>query len=153
MDPRSTAAQLYSPHRLRNHHSLVRSSLCLFSTASVEIIPLERVVSREDIDCPGDAIAFNCSILSNSEALLLTWRVTILGEMTINFTHDTTNINQTSLNEYITTSLTGFENDEFIQSVLEITLQAGMSDQIMVECSIGDLANASTIVDINASGT
>ncbi len=122
-------------------------------TAIVTIIPLERNVSRDDIECPGDIIPYNCSIESNSETVRLTWRVTLPGQTPFNVTYDGEFGNRTSLNSYISTSLTGFRSDEFIHSTLEVTVQPDIpTDQIMLECSIGDLGNQITTVLINTSG-
>ena len=122
------------------------------NAAFVEIIPLDRIVSRNDIECPGDTIPYNCSIQSNSEAVHLTWHLTLPGDTSISFTYPNGSVNGTNLNSYITTFLTGFESDEFIHSTFELVVQPGIpTDQIMVECSIGDLGN-SIIIHINTSG-
>ncbi len=130
------------------------TKLCCLA-ASVSIISLERIVSRDDIECPGDIIPYNCSILSNSETVHLTWRVTLpAGQIPINITYYSMTAldNSTSLNSYITTSLTGFRSDEFIHSTLEVSLQPGIpTDQIILECSIDDLGNDTIIVRINSS--
>ena len=121
---------------------------CLFS-AFVEIIPLDR---GENIECPGDIILYNCSIQSNSEAVHLTWRVTLPGEIPISITYPNPSISFNST--YITTSLTGFRSDEFIHSTLEVSLQPDiLTEEIMIECSIGDLGNDTAIIDITESGT
>ena len=123
-----------------------------FYAASVEIIPLDRNVSRNDIECPGDIIPYNCSIQSNSEAVHLTWLVTLPGEASVSVTYPNGDANRTSLNGYITTFLREFRSDEFIHSTLEVTVQPDLpTDQIMVECSIGDLHNDTIIVEINTS--
>ena len=118
----------------------------------MEITPLERDVSRDDIECPGDIIPYNCSILSNSETVHLTWRVTLPGEISISTTYPNANINRSRLSSYITTSLTGFRSDEFIHSVLEVAVYPDIpTDQIIVQCSISDLSNDTIIVAINKS--
>ena len=105
-------------------------------TANVEITSLH---SRGSIDYPGNTFLYNCSIQSNSEALYLTWRVTTPGE-TINITYPNSSENRTNLNNYITTSLTGYKSDEFIHSTLEIMVnQYTPTHQIMIECSIAEL--------------
>ena len=123
--------------------------LCI---AFVKITPLDRAASRDDIECPGDIMPYNCSIQSNSEALHLTWRVTLHGQTLFDITYPNASINVE--NSYITTSLTGYSRDEFIHSTLEFTVQLYVpSDQIIVACSIDDLGNSSTIiVPINTSG-
>ena len=130
-------------------------SFCIFVSfvAVVSIIPLERIVSRDDIECPGDIIPYNCSIQSNSETVHLTWRVTIPGQTPVYITYYNATDNDTSLNDYITTSVTGFESDRYIHSTLKITVYRGISmDQIMLECSINELGNESTtLVHVNTS--
>ena len=126
---------------------------CWLHIAVVEIIPLDRNVSRNDIDCPGDIIPYNCSIQSNSEAVHLTWLVTLPGEASISITYPNGSSNRTSINSYITTFLTGFRSDEFIHSTLQVIIEPGIpTDQIMIECSIGSLGSDSTIVYVNQSG-
>ena len=122
-------------------------------TASVQIIPIERIVSRSDIECPGDIIPYNCSIQSNSETVHLTWRVILPGQMPINITlYPNVTIDGVNFNSYIAASITGFRSDEFIHSTLEVTVQPDIStDQIMLECSIEDLGNDSVTVLINTS--
>ncbi len=121
--------------------------------ASVEIIPLERVVSRDDIECPGDIIPYNCSILSNSETVHLTWHVTLPGQTPINITFFNFTNNTVTLNSYISTHLTGFRSDEFIYSSLEVSVLPDIpTDHISLECSIDNLGYDTTIVRINTSG-
>ena len=123
----------------------------LVSTASVSIIPLERTALRSEIECPGDTISYNCSIESNSEAVQLTWRVTIPEQMPVNITYSDMTDSVTNLTSYISTSVTGFQSDQYIHSYLEITVQPNISSQIMLECFIADLGNDTSIVFINAS--
>lgn len=121
-------------------------------TALVEILPLERLVSRDDIECPGDIIPYNCSIQSNMEMVHLTWHVTIPEEMTINITYFSDTTNRTQLNSYITTAVTAFRSDEFIHSTLEIRVVPDIpTDQIILECSIDNLGNDTYTVLINTS--
>ena len=86
--------------------------------------PLQRIVSREDIDCPGDTISYNCSIQSNSETVQLTWRVTLPGQMPIDITYDnTSNLNTVdNLGFSITTTLTTYTRDEYIESTIVFTV-------------------------------
>ncbi len=110
-------------------------------------------MSRDDIECPGDIIPYNCSIQSNSETVHLTWRVILPGQMSFNVTYYGGFENRTRLNSYISTYLTGFRSDEFIHSTLEVTVRPDIpTDQIMLECSIGDLGNHTSTVFINTSG-
>ena len=124
----------------------------MFLIAIAKIIPLEPIMSREDILCPLDIIPFNCSIDSNSEVIHLMWRVLIPGEFQINITYSDVTDELTNLSSYITTVLTDFKSDEYIFSTLEISVFSGIpTDKIMLECSIGNLANDSTTVFINTS--
>ena len=124
-----------------------------FYAAIVEIIPLNRSVARNDIECPGDIIPYNCSIQSNSEAVDLTWHVTLPGEASISITYPNDRSNRTNLNSYISSSLEGLRSDEYIHSTLRITVHPDIStDQIMLQCSIADLGNDTAIVHISISG-
>ena len=116
---------------------------------------MERIVSRDDIECPGDIIPYNCSILSNSESVHLTWNITLPGSL-LNITYygGLEFDNGSDLNSYISTSLTGFMSDEYIHSTLTIRVDPNIipdTDQIMLNCSIGDLGFDISSVDINTS--
>ena len=108
---------------------------------------------RDDIECPGDIVPYNCSIESNSENIHLTWHVSIPGQMPINITYSSANHGHvTRLNNYITTYVTGLRRDQFIHSTLELTVEPEIpADQIMLECSISDIGNDSADVFINIS--
>ena len=111
-------------------------------------------MSSELIECPGDVISYNCSIESNSEAVHLTWSVTS-GQMIRNITYDTNSgfYIETNLNNFIDTYLTGLESDAYIHSILEVTVNRDIpTDEILIECLIGDLANDSISFIINVSG-
>ncbi len=109
-------------------------------------------MSRNDIECPGDIVSYNCSIQSNSEMVHLTWHVTLPGQMPVNITYYGMSYNRTNLSSYISTYLTGFRSDEFIHSTLEVTVHPDIpTDQIILQCSIDNLANDTTIVLINTS--
>ena len=124
----------------------------VWCAAIVVITPLDRDVSRQDIECPGDIIPYNCSIQSNSERVSLTWHVILPGETPITMTYQNNSINEANLNSYITTSLTGFRTDEFIHSTIEVTVQSDIpTDQIILACSIDELENDTAIVHINKS--
>ncbi len=126
-------------------------TLSIFIAATVSITPLPRIVSRHDIVCPGDIIPFNCSIQSKTVHLI--WRVTLPGQMAIDILYnDTSNINVTRLNGYVTTSLTRYIGEEYIESVLTITVQPNESiDQLRLQCLIEDLGNDSSYVFFNTS--
>ena len=116
---------------------------------------IERIVPRSDIECPGDIIPFNCFVESNSETVHLTWRVTLPTGVTVNITHNSaSSVNQFhQLNNFISSSLTQFMNDEYIESSLNITVDAGvLINQTKIECLIGHLENVSLYVLVNISG-
>ena len=125
--------------------------------ASVTLNPLQRIVSRTDIECPGDIFPYNCSIASNSEALHLMWRVTLTANLTINITYNSTSsINDPhSLHSIISTMLTQFTSDKYVESVLNLTVTADVpiQNQTKIECIIENLGKDIVYVPINTSGS
>ena len=116
---------------------------------------IERIVPRSDIECPGDIIPFNCFVESNSETVHLTWRVTLPTGVTVNITHNSaSSINQIhQVNSFISSSLTQFMNDEYIESSLNITIVADvLVNQTKIECLIGSLGNDTVYMLVNKSG-
>ena len=111
-------------------------------------MPLDR---RKEIDCPGDIISYNCSIESNSEEIQLTWRVTIPEQMPVEITYSNLSTSATPLTSYISTSVTGFQSEQYIHSYLEITVHLNIPTEIMLECFMTDLGNDTEIVLINTS--
>ena len=124
----------------------------MLHTASVSLIPLERTALRDDLDCPGDIIPYDCSFSSNSETLHLTWQVIIPGQAPINITYDgSENLHQaTRLNSFVSTSLTRFTSDEFISSTLHIMVDSS-TNMIELQCSMDEDHNTSELVFINSS--
>ena len=124
--------------------------------APVQLIPLERDVSRMDIECPGDMITYRCSVMSNSETVQLTWRVTLPGQMPVSTTYDnTSNLNTVdNLGMNITTTLEEFRSDEYIESTIVLTIleDVFLINGTEVECVTEDLAYDRTTVLINTSG-
>ena len=116
---------------------------------------LNRVVSRPNIECPGDMILFNCSIHSNSETIHLIWRVILTGQTPIDIAYynETSDFGSVpSLNGYFTSSLTRYTSDEYIESTLVITVQPDASSyQFLLQCLIESLGNDSIDVLINSS--
>ena len=122
----------------------------------MNINPLERISNRNDLECPGDTIPYNCTIVSNSEFVHLIWRVTLPGLVPIKITYvDVQNgSNVSSFNSnIIATSLEQYSQDQYISSRLELTIQANFSiDQTQLECSIGNIGNDSVVTEIDSSG-
>ena len=134
---------------VQNQLAITSSFFIIIFAATVA---LDRDASRDVIECPGDIISYNCSIQSNSEAVHLTWHVTLFGETLINITYPNAISNISNENSYITTSLSGYRNEEFIHSTLEVTVQLHIpTDQIMLECSIDDIGNRTVLVYVNSS--
>ena len=132
-------------------------------SALVTLTLLEISTSRDDIYCPGDTISYNCSITSNTETPHLIWSVTLPGLTPISFTYDSTSalndihyldmnitVTLTKLNTIATTQ---FVNEEFIESIIVITVLKNVSmNGTELECSITDLGSDSAVVFVNTSG-
>ena len=111
-------------------------------------------MSRNDIDCPGDIIPYECSIFSNSETLHLIWRVTIPGQEPRSIKYNNTLLDHSTidLNNFVNAQLRNYESDAYITATLKIILQAGiLINQTKVECIIRDLGNDSLYVFVNTS--
>ena len=114
-----------------------------------------RITSRSDIECPGDIIPFNCLVESNSETVHLTWRVVLPTGTILNITYDNTSLinDLYPLNSFISSSLTGFMNDKYAESSLNITVVAEVPiNQTKVECLIDQLGNETVYAPVNISG-
>ena len=117
---------------------------------------LERNVSRLDIECPGDKIRYTCSVISNSEMVQLTWRVTLPGGITANITYGNTSMLNTvdgiGVNNIITT-LTSYTSDEYIESTIVFTVLADVDLNVtMLECISEDLDSDSDTILVNTAG-
>ena len=115
----------------------------------------ERNFFRDDINCPGDTIFYRCFIASNSETVQLTWRVTLPGMMPVNITYDNTSIPNTVntvLGNNITTTLTNFTVDLYIESTIMFTVLRDVTmNGAVLECISEDLEIYTTTVFINIS--
>ncbi len=123
--------------------------------ATVSLNLLEKNTIRSDIDCPGDTLSYNCSVQSNSENVHLTWTITIPNNMPIDITYDSTSMLNESeyFDESITSILTDIRSDEYIESVLTVTLLSNVSlNKSRIECNIADLGNNSILVLVITSG-
>ena len=119
----------------------------------VTITPLPRVMENRYINCPGDIIPYNCLIQSNSERLHLIWRVNLPGQKPVDIIYNNNSnfSNTTSQSSiYITSSLVDFARDNYIESIIAITVQLNFT-QLILNCSIGDFGSTSTEVFINSS--
>ena len=124
--------------------------------ATLDLLLLETNFSRNDINCPGDTILYLCSVMSNSESVQLTWRVTLPGMMPIDITYDNTsvlNTVDTNFGNNITTSLIDFVMDMSVQSTIVFTVLRDVDlNQTMLECASGNLDSDTTSVFVSISG-
>ena len=123
--------------------------------AVIILVPLERNVSRDDIECPGDTIPYRCSIQSNSETVQLTWRVTLPGQTAINITYDNTSSLNTEDNLAINviTTLTEFTIDEYIESTIVFRVLSDVAmNQTKLDCVSEDLDEETLFVFVNTTG-
>ncbi len=131
------------------------NSVYILFTASVSLKILERNSLRPDIDCPGDTLSYNCSILSNSENINLMWHVTFPGSEPLSISYNVISVPnvKSNLAMNISTILTGFRRDQYIESILVFTLSRGFQmNGTKLECNITDLDNEITYVFFNISG-
>ncbi len=127
----------------------------LLSQATVSLNLLEKDTVRSDIDCPGDTLSYNCSIQSNSENVHLTWTITLPDNIPIVITYDSISmLNESNyFDENITTILTDFRSDEYIESVITVTFLGNVSlNESRIECNIADLSSESILVLVVTSG-
>ena len=107
------------------------------------------VFSGDDINCQGDTISYKCSIMSNSETVQLTWHVTLPGMMPVNITYDSTSILNTvdTLGYNITTILTNFTENEYIESTITFIVLRGIPlNGTVLECISEDLDTYTTTI-------
>ena len=124
-------------------------------TASLSLIFIQRNNSRPDIECPGDTISYNCSIVSNAIYLRLTWVVTFpgLSPITLTYGADSTLDVKDLLDMNISTTLTEFRASEYIESVIELTVFRGIEmNTTLLECSIAGYGSVSEEISFNTSG-
>lgn len=120
--------------------------------ASVILEPLQRNVSRMDIECPGDMVAYNCSVHSNSENVQLTWIATLPNQTTFNMTYYNAYHSSVSLGMGISTVLTEYVEDQYIESIILLTVLQNVSlNGTQLECRSAGLDIMTLIVLINIS--
>ena len=89
--------------------------------------------------------------MSNSETVQLTWRVTLPGMMPVNITYGANEMMILGLN--ITTVLTKFVADEYIESLIILTVLSDIElSGTKLECISEDLDSQNTTLIVNTSG-
>ena len=108
------------------------------------------------IDCPGDTITYNCSVLSNSEMVHLTWHIAFPGLAPINITYDNSSLINAMdyLGLNVSATLLRYIPDQYIESVIKFTLLKNVTmNGTLLECSVSpSLDNDTTFVLVNTSG-
>lgn len=107
------------------------------------------------IDCPGEIIAYNCSILSNTENLLLTWIIDFPENLSLTITYDIFSFigDMDDLGWNVTTTLT-YYTDDYIESKLEIMVpKSAEINRTKVECRFEDLDFDTITVYVILEGT
>ncbi len=126
----------------------------MFFAATIFVTPLQRNVSRQDIECPGDTLPYMCSIKSNSESMQLRWLVTFPGQDTIMILYtDGSNLNRvTYLPMNLTARLTQFSSGLNVESAIELTVLQNVSmNGTVLQCS-SKVAILNETVYVNTSG-
>lgn len=144
---------MHLSHRCVKKKSFIDTLIKFLFQALVSLTPLPRNTSREDIECPGVTIPFNCSVQSNTETIHLIWRVTIPGQLPLNITYDGSSaVNMdTELHDFIVSSLDTVRVD-YIEAFLEFTVNTNIDfNSTTLECLIQGLGNESATLYINAS--
>ena len=107
-------------------------------------------------DCPGDIMAYNCSIFSNIEELKLTWIVTLPQNKSANsVTLSGSTLTGFNLGNFAKATLTEFDaTNGYIESSLELYLLNGASmNTTIIECHIDDLDSKKIEVILDTPGT
>ena len=113
-------------------------------------------LTASPIDCPGEAEIFNCSILSNSEYIYLTWEIVFPGETPVEFTFDNSSTQNVTM-DYgtgvppISAVFTKYSRDEYIESILLLTLLP-LHNGTAVNCHT-DIQNVTELVHFETPGT
>ena len=108
-----------------------------------------------DIECPGDTISYECSILSNSESVQLTWTITLPEERPISITYNNMSaVNSVDvLDMNVRTILSSYVSDVSVRSILILTvMRSNKMYRIGIECSSEDLDSAMEDAYVNTSG-
>ncbi len=142
---------------------MLESIELLSATILFELI--ERNTLRSDIDCPGDTISYNCSVLLSNNSAELTWTIALPGKIPLNITYDDSSLidNGTDiLGMGVSTLLVDYRRNEYIESVVVLTLMKNVTlNGSIVECNVSvstidnddiNIGNISTLVLVNTSG-
>ena len=94
--------------------------------------------------------------MSNSEAIHLTWRVTLPNQSPINITYDNDHRHADAeiVSSFINTSLVEYISDQYVESILMFKVQDNVSsgNLTLLECIIAELGYDSVFVIIDSSG-
>ena len=122
-------------------------------------IRFELIERNTLIDCPGDIISYNCSVLLSDNSAELTWTITLPGKIPLNITYDDSSLidNGTDiLGMGVSTLLVDYRRNEYIESVVVLTLMKNVTlNGSIVECSVSNFIDndpISTLVLVNTSG-
>ncbi len=124
------------------------------STVSVDVNIVARNSMRTNVDCPGDTIEYNCTVLSNSPTPNLIWRVTVPGLTTMNITHDNISDPNTiyDLGMNISSFMTNFMNGS-IESIIVLTMPRDIPmNGTKLECATENLQSYSETLIFHQSG-
>ena len=128
----------------------------LIFIANVSLLLLERNETSAFIDCPGDTIIYNCSVISNSEMVHLTWHVTFPGLLPMNITYGNTSLINVPdhLGMNVSATLLRYEENQYIESVIMFTLLRNVTmNGTHLECSVAPSLDSDFIFLIaNTSG-
>lgn len=114
---------------------------------------MQEVNTTSPIDCPEDIKTYNCSIISNTEYLHITWGLYFPDGRSeaITFDHLSSPGDVHDLDQNITSTLLEYR-DGYIESTLELR-SIYSQNGTMVNCSVGDLSYDVAVIFVNASGT
>ena len=110
---------------------------------------------REIIDCPSDVISYKCEIRSNHEEIHLIWKITSPEFQPMMIQYNSTSNHQSVIDDLgmgITSVLTHYINEEYIESLLVIRNNIASVKEIHLECLITDLSTAEKTVLFRAAG-
>ncbi len=127
--------------------------ISFISLATVILEFLESTKKLDEMDCPGDTISYNCSIMSNTEDLHLTWSVEFPNSLPINITYsDDGSLREIDMLDVgIRATLMDFRGGYVQSSITLVVFNSSMNGTI-VKCSIANLDLDNVTILINTSG-